>query len=281
MLVWVVAVLVILAPAPVAAGRAADDDGTRAVAVVATPADELGAFVPMVDRLDDGDVLAITVIDGVERAEGEVRQCTQIATGFGDCTNHFPVQFGDDGGARFQYRLIDSGSCDGTAACVVVVGDAVGRRLAVVATVFGGAAPPPPAVELTSPGPYAPGQAVHVAISELPSGAHVSAAFCSTSCGASRTAVADRSGQATIGVTVGDRCQDCGVVVVSGSRATVVAVPLQPMRTAGYDMTRLVAGLAVAVAALLAAWRTIVAVDWRPPSEAQVPDLDVDGRTGT
>ena len=41
-------------------------------------------------------------------------------------------------------------------------------------------------------------------------------------------------------------------------------------------MTRLVAGLAVAAAALLAAWRTIVAVDWRPPSEAQVPDDDGD-----
>ena len=48
-----------------------------------------------------------------------------------------------------------------------------------------------------------------------------------------------------------------------------------PPPTVGYDMTRLVAGLAVAALALLLAWRTVVAVDWRPPSEAQVPDTDI------
>ena len=172
------AVTALLLLAPSAAARRRRRRRTRAVSVAATTAGTWGALVPVVDRLDDGDVLAITVTDGVARSEGIVRQCTQTATGFDDCTNRFPVQFGDDGRARFQYRVADPGTCDGTAACVVVVGDAGGDRQAVVATVFGGAAPPPPTAELASPGPYEPGQEVAVAVSDLRAGADVSAAFC-------------------------------------------------------------------------------------------------------
>jgi hypothetical protein len=268
-------VTALLLLAPLAAPAADDDDGTRAVSVEATTAGTWGALVPVVDRLDDGDVLAITVTDGVARSEGTVRQCTQTATGLDDCTNRFPVQFGDDGRARFQYRVADPGTCDGTAACVVVVGDAGGDRQAVVATVFGGAAPPPPTAVLASPGPYAPGQEVAVTVSDLHAGADVSAAFCAETCGVPRHAVAEPDGTATIAVTVGDRCRGCGVVVVSGAGAARVRVPFVPPPTVGYDMTRLVAGLAVAALALLLAWRTVVAVDWRPPSEAQVPDTDI------
>ena len=110
----------------------------------------------------------------------------------------------------------------------MVVGDAGGRRVAVVSTVFGGPAPPPPEVELTSPGPYEPGQPVRIAIVALSPGANVSAAFCGVSCGVPSTARADAAGRATVEVSVGDRCRDCGVVVVSGSRSALVTVPLVP-----------------------------------------------------
>ncbi|MET0578790.1 MAG: hypothetical protein ABW122_09035 [Ilumatobacteraceae bacterium] len=273
----VLAVLVALLALTPTPATGADEAETRAVTVVARPSDEPGAIVPVVDQLLDGDVLAITVSNGVAQADGIVRQCVQTAAGFADCTNRFPVRFGDDGGARFQYRVVDPGSCDGTTACVVVVGDTTGRRVAVVSTVFGGAAPPPPVVELTSPGPFEPGQPARITITSLQSGAPVSAAFCGASCGAPTTAVADAAGTATIEVRVGERCRVCGVVVVSGSRTTLVTVPFGPTPTADYDLTRLVAGLAVAAASLLAAWRTIVSVDWRPPSEAHVPDADGDG----
>lgn len=260
----------------VAAPAATDDGGTRAVTVAAAATDERGAIVPVVDLLHDGDVLAITVTGGAAWTTGAVRQCRQTATGLQGCSNRFPVQFGDAGGARFQYRLVDPGMCDGSTACVVVVGDDDGARRAIVSTVFGGPAPPAPSVVLTPSGRYEPGQAVRVEVGSLRPGAAVSAAFCAASCGAGTTAAADATGSASIDVTVGARCRDCGIVVVSGTRPTFVPVPFVPAPTASYDVTRLVGGLAVAAAALIAAWRTIVLVDWRPPSEADVPDPDGD-----
>ena len=206
---------------------AADDDGTRAVRLRAEPAGEPRLDIPTIDRLDDGDVLTIAVTGGVRFARGVVRQCTATAVGFENCTNSFPVQFGDDGDATFQYRLRDPGGCDGTTACVVVVGDRDGVRLAEVATVFGGTAPPSPTVVLSPSGPLEPGQRVRVDISSLPAGARTSAAFCGSSCGPATAAVADAAGTATITVVVGERCRDCGVVVVDGIRRTLVAAPLR------------------------------------------------------
>jgi hypothetical protein len=52
-------------------------------------------------------------------------------------------------------------------------------------------------------------------------------------------------------------------------------VSFAPLLTPGYDARRLAIGLVVAAVLLAAAWRIVAAVDWRPPSEADTPDLDM------
>ena len=204
-----------------------------------------------------------------------MRQCTVTVTGFERCGNRFPVQFGAEGQATFQYQLVDPGGCDGGAACAVVVGDRAGERLAYAFTVFGGPAPPPPAVALTPPGPYEPGDDVRVEVSSLVPGARVRAAFCATTCGPSTTSTADGAGTAAVGVSVGERCGGCGIVVVAGASSALVPVSFVPPPSADYDLARVVAGLLAAALFLLLARRIVVSVDWRPPSEAQIPDVDL------
>lgn len=253
----------------------ADDGEAQRVRLRAAPADEVIVAGPTIDQLGDGDVLIVHLSDGVPNVGGTVRQCTVTVTGFDGCANRFPVQFGDEGQATFQYQLVDPGGCDGAAACAVVVGDEAGERVAYAFTVFGGSAPPPPAVTLTPSGPYEPGDDVRVDVSSLLPDARIRAAFCATSCGPSTASTADGSGTAAVKVAIGDRCRDCGVVVVAGASSSLVPVDFVPPPSPAYDTARLVAGLAAAAAFLLAARRIVATVDWRPPSEAQIPDVDL------
>ena len=55
----------------------------------------------------------------------------------------------------------------------------------------------------------------------------------------------------------------------------VVRVPFAPPPRADYDARRLTLGLLVAAGFLVAAWRIVATIDWRPPSEADTPDLDL------
>ena len=233
-------------PARPSGGRAADDDdGTRAVSVEATTAGAWGVAVPVVDRLDDGDVLAITVTDGVARSEGTVRQCTQTATGFDGCTNRFPVQFGDDGRRRFQYRSS-------------IPARAAGRRPASWSSVM------PAAIARPSwPRCSAARRRLHPPPCSRRPGrtrrARRSPSRCPTCTPAPtsrrrsaprraavpRHAVAEPDGTATIAVTVGDRCRGCGVVVVSGAgaaRAGRGPVRAAPDRRLRHDEARRRAG---------------------------------------
>ena len=74
---------------------------------------------------------------------------------------------------------------------------------------------------------------------------------------------------------VGSPCDGCGVAVIAGAYDTLTPVAIAPPPLPGYDARRLAIGLAVAAALLATAWRIIAAIDWRPPSEADTPDLDM------
>jgi hypothetical protein len=264
-----------LVGAAVVATSAAPPDDRREVRLQAAPADDLTVDAPVIDRLDDGELLVVRVTDGVDGASGLVQQCRLTVEGFAECANLFPIQFDDEGAATFQYQVFDRDGCDGSGAvCAVVVGDEDGTRLAHAVTIFGASAPPAPEVTLTPPGPYVPGARVRVEVSSVPSGGVARVAFCAEGCGAETRVVAADDGTATATIAVGERCSDCGVVVVSGASSQRVEVQFVALPSPGYDAARVVVGLALAAVFLVVAWRIVRGVDWRPPSEADAPELD-------
>jgi hypothetical protein len=264
-----------LAVAAVVGTAAAPPDDRREVRLQAAPAGDVAVDAPVIDRLADGELLVVRVTDGVGGAPGQVSQCRLTVDGFDGCANVFPVQFDDNGVATFQYQVFDLDGCDGTGgACALVVGDDEGTRLAHAVTVFGASAPAAPAVTVVPPGPYEPGARVRVEVSSLPPGAAARVAFCAEECGSETRVVAGDDGTATATIALGERCGDCGVVVVSGATSQRVDVQFTALPSPGYDAARLVAGLALAAVFLLAAWRIVRGVDWRPPSEADAPELE-------
>jgi hypothetical protein len=100
-------------------------------------------------------------------------------------------------------------------------------------------------------------------------------AFCADECDGATLVVAGAAGTAETTVVIGARCDDCGVAVVGAASSQIVPTPFTTPPGPQYDALRLLAGLAAAALLLLIAWRIVVTVDWRPPSEADAPELDV------
>ena len=73
---------------------------------------------------------------------------------------------------------------------------------------------------------------------------------------------------------VGAPCDTCGVAVIGSAHDALTPVPFAPPERPDYDERRLMLGLAIAAALLVTAWRIVATIDWRPPSEADTPDLD-------
>jgi hypothetical protein len=96
--------------------------------------------------------------------------------------------------------------------------------------------------------------------------------FCAGACGGRHVGPADDTGRATLSLRVGSRCDDCGIAVVAGSSRTMLPVTFVAQPAPRYDPARVLACLVLAGALLVVAWRLIVTTDWRPPSEAAVPD---------
>ncbi len=257
--------------------RSGGDAGDRddAVKIGAVALDDTGVTPnPVVDHLVDGDVLDVTVTDGVPGARGTVRQCVRTTGGLTNCVNTFPVQFGDGGDARFQYELVDTARCGPAGSCVLVVDDAARTRRAVAYTVFGAPAPPAPVVAITPARPAEEGDEVRVIITALTPGATVQVGYCTPDCERFNEVVADPLGLATTSLTIGPDCARCGIAVLGGALDSLIAVPFAPPPQPGYDVTRLTVGLLVGMAMIGAAWRIVVTVDWSPPSEAATPDLN-------
>ncbi len=259
-----------------AAGGDNDRDDTVAVELVAvTPEDQGAGLSPMLDSLDDGDVLDVSVIDGAEAAQGSVRQCARTLRGFRACTNHYPVQFDDSGRARFQYRLDDTGDCGPEGSCALVVDDSDGTRQASAVLIFGAPAPPPPTIEVSPTELVEEGDRLSVDVTGLPPNAVVRVGYCNPECTAATRVVADSSGRASDTVVASAPCDECGVAVIAGPHETLIPVSFAPLPRPGYDARRLAIGLVVAAVLVAMAWRIVTAVDWRPPSEADTPDLDM------
>ena len=261
----------------VGTGGDSDRDNSVAVEIVAVTPDERRAVLsPVLDHLAGGDVLDVSVIDGTEGAEGSVRQCVRAVGGVRECRNNYPVQFDDRGRARFQYQLIDPGGCGPEGSCVLVVDDRDGQRQASAVLIFGAPAPPAPTVKVASTEPVEEGDRVRVDVTGLPPDAVVRVSYCNPECTTSNRIVADNSGRASSTVVVvGSPCDGCGVAVTAGAYDTLTPVAIATPPLPGYDARRLAIGLAVAAALLATAWRIVAAIDWRPPSEADTPDLDM------
>ena len=267
MLVRLLATVVMLA-VPMASA-----DGSQEVRLRMQPSSRLSSPAPVLDRLEDGDVLRVFVSGGAPGARATVRQCTRAATGFTGCRNVFPVQFDNDGSAAFQYQISDPGDCGVTGSCAIAVDDHDGS-VAYALTVFGAPAPLPPDVVLTPAGPYEPGDTVRVDLASLPPGAVTQVAFCTPGCNAFGTAQADADGRATASVVIEERCSECFIAVLGGGAETFVPVEFSSVPAADYSPIRLVVGLSAAAAMLLVAWWIIASVNWRPPSEASTPEFD-------
>ena len=70
-------------------------------------------------------------------------------------------------------------------------------------------------------------------------------------------------------------CDGCGVAVIGNAHDTLTPVPFAPASRPDYDARQLMLGLTIAAGFLVAAWRIATTIDWRPPSEADTPDLDL------
>ena len=278
--------------------------GVREVLVTPAP-DDAFAGSNVVDDLDQRVVLRVTAIGFEPSAIGHVEQCALTLAGVERCGNRFPVQFGDNGTARFQYlagsRYLDPDAddpvCDERAhPCVVRLDD--GSTTAIVHTVFGASAPrrsvritPRPsglsagdALTLDVRG-FAPGDQVDVALCAAP--ATSGARRCRTLTpspppvvAADGTAIArvivpdDRVGSARL------TCDDqvpCGLVVSDGSARPSVAPAIVTFESgpgAAYDAARLAPGILVALALGGVVLWLIRRTDWRKPSEAETPVMD-------
>ena len=208
----------------------------------------------------------VRVTGGEASTTGRVAQCRAT------CWNAFPVRFDDDGVAQFQYQL-EQRDCRPTDPCLVRTTS--GERMASAFTVFGGPAPPSPQLSVDASGPVEPGAIVTIGVAGVLPDTPVRVSFCADGCGPERVGTTDGDGRLALEVRIGGRCDGCGILVVAGPSRTLLPVTFAPPPTPGYDAARLVGGLALAAALLLMAWRLIATTDWRPPSEAAVPDPDL------
>jgi hypothetical protein len=165
-------------------------------------------------------------------------------------------------------------------------------------TVFGGRAPAGSVVVTPAPTALEPGSTITLRLRALPPGMVVSARLCAASAAVDRTRCdntrasdhsvrVDPSGRATLRVVVPERaigrrgvsCDDVPCAFVVTTESGFVVVPLVPasfadLPGASYDTARLVGGLLVTLALLLAALVLVRTTDWRKPSEADTPVMD-------
>lgn len=274
------------------------------VAIGVTSRDGFPESYAVADRLRRDTVLRVTAHGFGSFERGIAEQCAPTLTP--TCFNQIPVQFDEDGVARFQYLVTLSflngsppaGRCRvGTAPCVIVVRSIEADRWGQLQTVFGATTPPPGRITLSqADGLSLDGQTVTVTVRNYPPGTTVQAALCSAPgtvdrCGrpgpqAPLLVGPDGTGSTELRIEPGSvgaagasctRGSDCGIAVASRdvfTRAPVVPISFAGRGGAAYDPTRLALGLAIAaILAAIAAW-LIVRTDWSPVGEAAAPEID-------
>ncbi|MDQ4133601.1 MAG: neocarzinostatin apoprotein domain-containing protein [Actinomycetota bacterium] len=255
----------------------------------------------LIDALQPDSVVRVRATGFGSFEAGRVEHCVTEIGRLPGCTPPFPVQFGEDGTADFQYLLRDSfapGECrSGRPTCTLRVSGIESGRHGWIQTVFlddvamGRVAVAPPTGILD-------GQRVTVSVAGFPAGANLVATVCAApgtydprrcrgSDGTAQVRVGpDGAGTVSLAIRAGavglDRVpcgprHACGVTVVSDDG--FVASPTAPIGFslgpgAEYDPTRLVVGLAVAALLLLAGLLLIRRTSWDRPSEAATPEMD-------
>jgi hypothetical protein len=249
-----------------------------------------------VDRLPERAVLVVKA-EGFKPGAGEVAQCALNADGAQQCRNGFPVEFGADGTARFQYlvtdRVHEGERCGaGQRPCVLAVFGTDGEVQGHAFTVFHDAAPPPGQVTAEPRAGLADGDPVTVTATGFPPHTRLLAAQCAPDIelvpGGCRPAVSTltgpdgaamvrlpvRTGEVD-GVACGPR-QPCSVRL--SADAPVAAVTLPVTFSAGpaarYHGGRLAGGLVLAALLLALAWYLLRSTDWHGPAAASTPEMD-------
>lgn len=222
------------------------------------------------------------------------------------CGNAIDVQFGEEGTAAFQYLVTDDFAEGGPARrcragappCTIVITSADGTQGAEVQSIFHDPVPPPGRIRVRPSSGLEDGQTVTVEVEDYPPGARVQAMLCAPPdatgverCGAPGATAPlavgpDGRGSTQLTVRPGPvgrmrvRCgpgHTCGVSVASETvfaRAPVVPVTFATPAGAGYDSTRLAAGLAAAALLLGVAARLVRRTDWTPVGEEAAPEID-------
>jgi hypothetical protein len=243
------------------------------VHLVAASQDDVNVPTTVVDELRDGDVIRVYVTAGEPDAAGTVAQCRIAVDTAARCDNQFPVRFGPEGEAAFQYQLRDDGQCDASSACAMVVRDDAGKRIASTWIVFGEAVRPAPTVRLVPDGPRRPGSEIVVEVTGASPASTLSVAICGERCAPVTSLAIGDGGTGDARLRVPENCSHCRLVVAGAAKSVVVLVDLTTPPGPRYDPWRVAAGLLAAVLLLLTAWRIVATTDWRPPSEANVPDV--------
>ena len=259
----------------------------------------------VIDRLAPDTVLQLRVVGFEPFARAVAEQCA--SPDLTECGNQAPVQFDEDGVARFQYLVNDEfldslrppGACRAdTPPCTVVVHALEGNARAKIQTVFVDAVPKPGRIVVTpSRGLSLDGETVTVEVDGYPPGSELHAMLCAAPdvigprCGAPGSTArlrvgTDGSGRAQLVIepgavgTNGVRCfrgDDCGVSVASETvfaRAPVVPISFAAPPGSDYDSNRLAAGLGIAVLLVAIAAGLIRRTDWSAVGEAAAPEID-------
>jgi hypothetical protein len=290
---------------PAAAAEDTPPLSNATVSLSAQSDDRFPTGFAVVDRLQPGAVLRVDVAGFRSHARGRVRQCVQ--TSILQCGNEFPVQFGVDGRAVFQYQVIadfhpaavSAGGCRAHGApCTVAVESEDGDRRASVGMLFLDTRPEPGTVRVQPSSSLVDGDTVTIEVFGYPPGSELKAVLCaapavagSERCGPPGPSVpfeVGPEGSASVTLTVragpvGSRramCRHgdvCGVSVVSEtnfSRPAVVPISFAAPPGASYDNGRVGTGLAAAALLIGVAGWLIRRTDWSPVGEAAAPELD-------
>ena len=277
-----------------------------ALTVEAEEGETFPASYDVADRLAPDTVLRMRArgFEPLTRAVAE--QCAP--NGSTRCGNPIPVQFDEDGEAKFQYLVTDEflirgravpGGCRSNAApCTIVVRAVDGTRRGEIQTIFVDTIPPPGRIQVTpSSGLSLDGERVTIEVHDYPPGVEVRAMLCAAPdatgprCGepgpttpllvghdgTGRTQLVIEPGRVGAQRVPCSRGDDCGISVASDdvfARAPVVPISFAAPPGTDYDPTRLALGLGLAAFLVAIATWLIRRTDWSAVGEAAAPAID-------
>ncbi len=259
--------------------------------------DSFGGLERRLGDIADGDVLDITVMNFVADATGRVELCGDGSAP--RCSASYPVTFNSDGYARFQYRIVrpkDSACATAGLPCRVRV--VSGDREASLQVWFDAPAPAIGEVMVSRRTGLRDGDEIEIKVTGLQPGQDVIATMCAAparrgieQCGAPAPEVtiavdAQGSGSARYVVRAGPtgseriacgRGSNCAIAVLSMNRdalTDVRTIEFARREGANYVQDRLIVGLGLATALIVAAFAWNRRVDWSAVGDAAAPEID-------